>query len=154
MQRCSLKNAWTMLLSRFNNTCWIHNIDEYCSINSCSMLTKNNNCHNVVGTKADDSWWNKLVDGCQQWLNNDCWTWTVACEQWLLTTVVERVQHNIVDRVQHNIATSCWQHWSSCSFLRVYSSIYTAKRNGPGKTELRGQGERLLQNDVNAVMNL
>ena len=65
MQRCSLNNAWTMLLSRFNNTCWIDNVDEYCSINSCSMLTKNNNCYNVVGARADNSWWNKLADGCQ-----------------------------------------------------------------------------------------
>ena len=30
-------------------------IDEYCSINSCSMLTKNNNYYNVVGTRADNS---------------------------------------------------------------------------------------------------
>ena len=52
------KCAWTMLLSRFNNTCWIDNVDEYCSINSCSMLTKNNNCYNVVGTRADNTWWN------------------------------------------------------------------------------------------------
>ena len=53
----------------------------------------------------------------EQWLLN-----VNNCEQWLLTTVVDRVQHYIVDRVQHNIATSCWQHWSSCSFLRVYSA--------------------------------
>ena len=46
-------------------------------------------------------------------VNND-WTMIVDREQ-LWTMVVD----NIVDRVQHNIATSCWQHWSSCSFLRV-----------------------------------
>ena len=90
MQRCSLNNAWTMLLSRFNNTCWIDNVDEYCSINSCSMLTKNNGCYNVIGTRADNSWWKKLVDRCQQWLINDCWTWTTltvnnGCWQQLLT---------------------------------------------------------------------
>ena len=39
-------------------------------------------------------------------VNND-WTMIVDrellwCEQWLLTTVVEGVQHNIVDRVQYN----------------------------------------------------
>ena len=32
----------------------------------------------VVGTRADNSWWKKLVDGCQQWLNNNCWPWTTV----------------------------------------------------------------------------
>ena len=88
MQRWSLNNAWTILLSRFNNTCWIHNVDEYCSINSCSVLTKNNNCYNVVETWADNSWWKKLVDGCQQRSSNNCWTWTIVnngCWQQLST---------------------------------------------------------------------
>ena len=98
MQRCWLNDAWTMLLSRFNSTCWIDNVDEYCSINSCSMLTEKNSCYNVVTTWADNSWWKNLVDRCQQWLNNGCWTWT-AVEQWLLTTaVVDRVQHYIVEQ--------------------------------------------------------
>ena len=37
------------------NTCLIDNVDEYCSINSCSILTKTNSCYNVVGTRADNS---------------------------------------------------------------------------------------------------
>ena len=90
MQRCSLNNAWRMLLSRFNNTCWIHNVDEYRFINSCPMLTNNNSCYNVVGTRVDNSSWKKL-DVCQR-LNNDCWTWTIV-NNGLLTTVVDRVQH-------------------------------------------------------------
>ena len=88
MQYCLLNNAWTMLLSRFNNTCWIHSGDEYCSINGCSMSTKNNSCYNALGTRADNSGWKKLVDGCQQRLNNDCWTWITVnngCWQQLLT---------------------------------------------------------------------
>ena len=103
-----------MLLSRFNNTCWIHNVNEYCSINSCSMLTKNNSCYNVVGTWADNSWWNKVVDRCQQRLNNGCWTWTTvnnSCWQQLLTgcsttlltvcsTTLQQIVDNI-DRVVH-----------------------------------------------------
>ena len=67
---------------------------------------KNNSCYNVVGAGADNIWWKKVVDGCQQRLNNDCWSWTTVnngCWQQL---------------VQQNIATSCRQHWSSCSFLR------------------------------------
>ena len=101
MERCLLNNAWTMLLSRFNNTCWIHNVDEYCSINSCSMSTKNNSCYNAVGTRADNSWRKKLVDRCQQWLNNGCWTWTAVnngCWQQLLTgcsTTLQQVVDNI-----------------------------------------------------------
>ena len=96
----------TMLLSRFNNTCWIHNVDEYCSMISCSMLTKNNSCYNVVRTWADNSWWKKLVDRCQQWLYNGCWTWTTVnngCWQQLLTgcsTTLQQVVDNI-DQVIH-----------------------------------------------------
>ena len=92
--------------------------DEYCSINSCSMLSENNSCYNVVRTWADNSWWKKLVDRCQQWLNNGCWTWTTVnngCWQQLLTGC----STTLLNSVQHNIAASCWQHWSSCSFLRV-----------------------------------
>ena len=114
----SLNNVWTILLSRFNNTCWIHNVDEYCSINSCLMLTENNSCYNVVRTWADNSWWKKLVDRCQQWLNNGCWTWTTVNNggwQQLLTGW----STTLLNSVQHNIATSCWQHWSSCSFLHL-----------------------------------
>ena len=136
MQRCSLNNAWTMLLSRFNNTCWIDNVDKYCSINRCSMLTKNNSYYNVVGTTADNSWWKKLVDRCQQWLNNGCWTWTTAnngCWQQLLTgcsttlltgwsttlltgwsTTLQQVVDNI-DQVVHFCACSysviTYHHW-------------------------------------------
>ena len=76
--RCSLNNARTILSSRFNNTCWIYNADEYCSINSCWILTNNNSCYNVVETGADNILWNKLVNSCQQWLSNDCWPWTTA----------------------------------------------------------------------------
>ena len=95
MQR-SLNNAWTMLLSRFNNTCWIDNVDEYCSINSCSMLTENNIVVTMLLehelTIVDEKSWLMVV-------NND-WTMVVEREQlwtleWLLTTVVDRVQHNI-----------------------------------------------------------
>ena len=98
MQRCSLNNAWTMLLSGFNNTCWIHNVDEYCSIDSCSMLTKNNSCYNVDGTWADNSWWKSFL----MVVNND-WTMIVEREQ-LWTMIVEREQlWTIV------VDNSCWQ---------------------------------------------
>ena len=44
--------------------------------------------------------------------------WMVVNNDW--TMIFEREQlWTIVGRVQHNIATSCCQHWSSCSFLRV-----------------------------------
>ena len=47
----------------------------------------------IVRTWADNSWWKKLVEQTmiEQWLLN-----VNNCEQWLLTTVVDRVQHNIV----------------------------------------------------------
>ena len=110
-----------MMLSRFNNTCWIDNVDEYCSINSCSMLTKSNNCYNVVGTRADNGWWKKLVDRCQQWWNNDCWTWTTVnndCSQQLLTgcsTTMRQVVDNIEQVVHMRVYTVLW----TLSFLVV-----------------------------------
>ena len=42
------------MLSTFKNACRIDNVDEYCSINSCSMSTKNTCRYNVVETRADN----------------------------------------------------------------------------------------------------
>ena len=109
MQHCSLNNAWTMLLSRFNNTCWIHNVDEYCSINSCSMLTKNNGFYNVLEqelTIVDEKSllivvnndWTMIVEREQLWtmvVDNSCWQ-GAAQHCWQVTA-----QHCWQDAAQH-----------------------------------------------------
>ena len=116
-----------LLISRFNNTFWIHNVVKYCSINSCSMLTKNNSCYNVVGTRADNSWWKKLVDRCQQWLNNGCWTWTTmnnGCWQQLLTgrsttlfTVCSTTLQQVVDNIDQVV------HFCACTRVQFRLSF-------------------------------
>ena len=82
-----------MLLSRFNNTCWIDNVDEYCSINSCSMLTKNNNCYNVVGTRSDNNreqLWTMVVDNsCWKSAAQHCWQGAAQHCNKLLTTLIK-----------------------------------------------------------------
>ena len=100
-----------MLLSRFNNTCWIDNVDEYCSINSCSMLTKNNNCYNVVGTRSDNNreqLWTMVVDNsCWKSAAQHCWQGAEQHCNKLLTTLIKLFIFACVVKSQ-NSATGPW----------------------------------------------
>ena len=143
MQRCSLNNAWTMLLSRFKNTCWmlmsiVRSIVVWCwqrtivvtmlleheltTVDEKSLLIVVNNDWTMVVER--EQLWTMIVDNsCWQGAAQHCWT--------VCSTTLQQVVDNI-DQVVHFCAcrnTSCFsvQYVEQCSWKYSFYFIIKTK---------------------------